>query len=102
MNLTQNCIFGQILVPKLKFATISIKFGTQSKLKKLIINILLEIENLGTKLQIWANLVTKLKCAPILMKFGMQNKRNMLIIKKQLKLITLTQHYKFGQIWSQN
>ena len=46
----------------------------------LIMNIVLGIDDLDTKLQIRANLIPTLKFAPIFMKFGTHNKLNMLII----------------------
>ena len=41
------------------------KFGTQNKSNMLIMSIIIGIDDLDSKLWIWANLVPKLKCVPI-------------------------------------
>ena len=55
MILTKNYNLGANLVPELKCAPIFLKFGTQKKLNMLLKNILIGIDELDTKLHIWAN-----------------------------------------------
>ena len=45
----------------------------------LIMNIVLGIDALHPRLQIWSNLVSKLKFVPIFMKFGTQTNRTCLL-----------------------
>ena len=71
MILTKNFICLN-LVPTLKCVSIFVKLGTQNKSNMLIMNMLIRIDDLVTKLQIWADLVPKLKCTPIFMKLGAQ------------------------------
>ena len=63
----------------------------------LIMNMVLGIDYLDPKLQIWAKLVPTLKVVPIFMKFGTQNKSNMLIMN-----IILTTVLRAGVIIGQN
>ena len=52
----------------------------------LIMNILLEIDDLDQKLQIWVNVVRKLKCTQAFIKFSTQSKSNMLIMDILLEI----------------
>ena len=56
------------------------KLDTDSKSNMLIMNIVLGIDDLNTKLKIRANLVPILKLAPVFLKFGTNNNSNMLIM----------------------
>ena len=47
----------------MKYIPNAIKFGTQSSLSSLIINIVFEIADLDPKSNTWADLVSKLQCA---------------------------------------
>ena len=45
------------------------KLSTQNKLNILVMDLLIGIDDLDSKIQIWANLVPQLKCASIFVKF---------------------------------
>ena len=59
----------------------------------LVMNILIRIDDLVPKLQIWAKLVLKLKCVPIFILLGIQNKSNMLIMTMLIGIDDLDQKF---------
>ena len=54
--------FHEHLVPKMKYIPNAMKFGTQSKQRSLIINMIFKIADLDPKLKTWADLFSKLQC----------------------------------------
>ena len=54
----------------MKYIPSAMKFGTESRLSSLILNMIFENSDLDPKLKTEADLVSKLQCAPTLMKFG--------------------------------
>ena len=65
MTLNQVSIpsFQENLVPKTKYIPNAMKFGNQSRLSSLIINMIFEIEDLDPKLKTWTDLVSKFQRA---------------------------------------
>ena len=58
--------FLEKLMPKMKYTLNAMKFGIQSRLSSLIINMIFVIADLDPKLKTWADLVSKLKCVQFL------------------------------------